>query len=135
MLIEHIKHQVVGLMRSIAPHFYKQGPLCRVNAICPGTVRTNLLDSTAWSTFTENQFVPIEKIASTVLMLIDGYDKGGRSIEDGELLSDGINQGEKLNGKAVELSGSNHYYRDQHDYSDADMERTMKATDRVAYNE
>lgn len=37
------KHGVVGLMRSLAKHYY----LCdsiRVNCICPGTVRTNLLD-------------------------------------------------------------------------------------------
>lgn len=124
-------------MRSIAPHFNKFDKI-RVNAICPGTVQTNLLPAEAWSTFKGNQFVPIEKIASTVLMLIDGYDVGGKSIGDEKPLAkgiNGINTGEKLNGKAVELSGENHYYRNQHDFSDANMETTMKNTDRVSYDE
>ena len=37
------KFGVIGLMRSIAGHYYKQDGV-RVNAICPGTVRTNLLE-------------------------------------------------------------------------------------------
>ena len=123
-------------MRSIAPHFNSHDGI-RVNAICPGTVRTNLLDEAAWSTFKDNQWVPIEKIASTVLMLIDGYDSAGLSLTDGKPLSgniEGINHGDKLNGKAVELSASNHYYRDQYEYSDDNMAATMKGTDRVSYD-
>ena len=110
-------------MRSIATHYYKHDGI-RVNAICPGTVRTNLLDPTAWSTFSDDVFVPIEKIASTVLMLIDGHDIDGRNVADGKLLAsaDGAGKGEKLNGKAVELSGTSHYYRDQYEYCDPHME-------------
>jgi NAD(P)-dependent dehydrogenase (short-subunit alcohol dehydrogenase family) len=37
------KHGVVGLMRSLAKHYYLRDSI-RVNCICPGTVRTNLLD-------------------------------------------------------------------------------------------
>lgn len=37
------KFGVIGLMRSIAGHYYKEDGI-RVNAICPATVRTNLLD-------------------------------------------------------------------------------------------
>ena len=37
------KFGVVGLMRSIAQHYYKEDGV-RVNAICPATVRTNLLE-------------------------------------------------------------------------------------------
>lgn len=130
------KHGVVGLMRSIAPGFYEQG--VRVNAICPGTVKTNLLDATAWSTFPDDVFVPIEKISETVLMLIDGYDVGGKPVEGS---TDGVNgagsngtaKGQKLYGKAVELSGTNHYYRDQPAYCDAHMQSCMLMTERQTY--
>lgn len=37
------KFGVVGLMRSIAEHYYQHDGV-RVNAICPATVRTNLLE-------------------------------------------------------------------------------------------
>ena len=119
------KFGVVGLMRSIADHFYKHDGI-RVNAICPSTVRTNLLDSSMWDTWGPDAvFVPIEKIASTVLMLIDGHDVDGKTAVDGKPLTDGPdgNKDQKLYGKAVELSGTNHYYRDQHEYCDSHMKR------------
>ena len=58
-------------------------------------------------------FVPIEKIASTALMLIDGHDVDGQTVGDSKQLTDGPDgdKNKKLNGKAVELSGNNHYYR------------------------
>ncbi|KAK5169774.1 uncharacterized protein LTR77_005752 [Saxophila tyrrhenica] len=123
------KHGVVALMRSIAGNFYRDDGV-RVNAICPGTVRTGLLESGAWDAFgKENVFVPIEKIASTVLMLIDGHDVGGSTIGDGKPLANGSTKG-KLNGEAVELSGTNHYYRDQIEFCDASMAKTMGVTDK-----
>lgn len=129
------KHGVVGLMRSIAPNFHKLHGV-RVNAICPGTVRTNLLDEQAWKTFSDDYLIPIEKIASTVLMLIDGYDVGGLSVGDSQPLPvHEAGKGEKLNGKAVELSGTRHHYRDQYPYADAHMEMCMKATERETYEE
>ena len=118
-------------MRCIAPSFYKNDGV-RVNAICPGTVKTNLLEPTAWSGFSDDVFVPIEKIASTVLMLIDGFDVDGKSIGDGKPLGDST-KGQVLNGKAVEISGTNHYYRDQVAFSDAQMEKTMSLTNRDTY--
>lgn len=136
------KHGVVGLMRSIAPFYYSDKDInARVNAICPGTVKTNLLDAAAWATFSDDVFVPIEKIAETVLMLIDGYDVGGLGL-DGKPLNDrssgtltGIDGGEKLWGKAVELSGTRHYYRDQMAYCDDHMAKCMLATERTTYNQ
>lgn len=125
------KHAVVGLVRSIAGRFWKHDGI-RVNAICPGTVKTNLLDPVAWSTFPDAIFVPLEKISSTVLMLIDGHDSGGKVTRNGEALRTGR---EKLWGNTVELSGENHYYRYQVDYSDDAMETCMVATDREKYNE
>lgn len=126
------KHGVVGLMRSVAPHFFKHDNI-RVNAICPGTVKTNLLDAAAWATFSDDVFVPIEKIQDTVLMLIDGQDTGAKPA-NGETIN-GTGKGEMLWGKAVELSGRNHYYRAQPAYCDLHMEMCMKATERETYAE
>ncbi|KAF2165622.1 hypothetical protein M409DRAFT_23914 [Zasmidium cellare ATCC 36951] len=130
------KHGVVGLMRSIAPFFYKHHGV-RVNAICPASVRTNLLDSTAWNTFDKDVFVPIEKISEAVLMLIDGYDLGGKAVGSGEPLhrSNGVTSGEKLYGQAVELSGTNHYYREQIPLCSGHQAACMKATERETYVE
>jgi NAD(P)-dependent dehydrogenase (short-subunit alcohol dehydrogenase family) len=134
------KHGVVGFMRSIAPFYFKDKTInARVNCICPGTVRTNLLDAAAWGTFDPGVFVPIEKIVSTVLMLIDGHDSGGTGL-DGKALSDALtgsngHAGDKLWGKAVELSGSKHYYRDQPGYCDDHMATCMLATERTTYAE
>ncbi|KAK4570497.1 hypothetical protein LTR86_002577 [Recurvomyces mirabilis] len=137
------KHGVLGFMRSIAPFYYQNKDInARVNAICPGTVKTNLLDPAAWATFSDDVFVPIEKIVSTVLMLIDGHDVDGIGLDglplagangvgaNGSAAGDG-----KLYGKAVELSGRKHYYRDQVAYCDDHMAKCMLATERTSYNE
>ena len=90
-------------MRSIANHYhYHKRDGVRVNAICPGTVKTNLFDQKAWSTFSDDVFVPIEKTASTVLVLIDGYDIDGSSVGDGGSAQvNGAGQNERLNGKML----------------------------------
>ncbi|KAF2018324.1 15-hydroxyprostaglandin dehydrogenase [Aaosphaeria arxii CBS 175.79] len=104
------KHAVVGFMRSIAPLYYKTAGI-RVNAICPGTVKTNLLTSDEWKNFPEEYFTPVEKIAKVVVMLVAGEDDG------------------KGRGKAVEVCGWKHYYREQVDYCDEAMKAVMGATD------
>ncbi|KAK6438548.1 hypothetical protein LTR95_005242 [Oleoguttula sp. CCFEE 5521] len=133
------KHGVVGLMRSIANYYYDDPDInARVNSINPGTVRTNLLDAAAWDSFDSDIFVPIEKIVSTVLMLIDGHDVdgsevGGKPISNGASANGNGHSGKKLNGKAVELSGTRHYYRDQPPFCDQQMAKTMGDTDRTTY--
>ncbi|ORY06027.1 hypothetical protein BCR34DRAFT_666720 [Clohesyomyces aquaticus] len=109
------KHAVVGFMRAIAPYFHHSASI-RVNAICPGTVRTNLLSNAEWEQFPEEYFTPVEKIAQTVAMLIGGEDK-----------EKGGDQGVLL-GKAVEVSGWKHYYRDAPEFSDEAMRAVMGAT-------
>ncbi|KAF2122134.1 hypothetical protein BDV96DRAFT_594060 [Lophiotrema nucula] len=111
------KHAVVGFTRSIAPYFYHKAQI-RVNAICPGTVKTNLLTSAEWANFPEEYFTPIAKIAATVLMLVEGRD---------EEQEEGKGQG-VLNGKAVEISGTKHYYREAVGFCDEAMEAVMGAT-------
>jgi NAD(P)-dependent dehydrogenase (short-subunit alcohol dehydrogenase family) len=96
------KHGVIGFMRSIAKHYYFKDKI-RVNCICPGTVRTNLIDQKAWSTFPDSYFTPVEKIVEVVLMLIDGgemKDSTERALKQGEDWQ-----------RAVEINGKNHYFR------------------------
>jgi NAD(P)-dependent dehydrogenase (short-subunit alcohol dehydrogenase family) len=109
------KHGVVGFMRSIAKTFWKDG--IRVNAICPGTVKTNLLTSKEWENFPEEYFTPVEAIVKVVVFLVDGVD-----VEKAE-------KGGLLWGKAVEISGTRHYYREVPDFCDEGMRRVMQATD------
>ncbi|KAF2093838.1 NAD(P)-binding protein [Rhizodiscina lignyota] len=114
------KFGVVGLMRSIAKYYFLHDGI-RVNCICPGTVRTNLLDAQGWANFPEEYFTPVEKIVESVLMLVDGKDMTdayGTKVEAG-----------KGYGLAVEVNGKNHYFRKQHDYCDKQMESVMVATD------
>lgn len=117
------KHAVLGFTRSIAPWYYHKAGI-RVNAICPGTVKTNLLSSKEWENFPEEYFTPVEKIASTVVMLVDGRDDGsggfGKEVEGRDL---GV-----LQGKAVEISGSKHYYREMVPYVDEGMKAVMGST-------
>jgi NAD(P)-dependent dehydrogenase (short-subunit alcohol dehydrogenase family) len=124
------KHGVVGLMRSIAKSYYLNDKI-RVNAVCPGVVKTNLLTKGEWGNFPDEFFTPVEKIVETVLILVDGKDKTEGNRIDGapEILT--IPEGKKgvLWGEAVEISGLNHYYREASKLSDASMRAVMKATD------
>ncbi|RDW61603.1 NAD(P)-binding protein-27 [Coleophoma crateriformis] len=119
------KHGVVGFMRSIAKHFWVQERI-RVNAICPGTVKTNLLTAKEWKNFPEEFFTPVEMIVQTVLRLIDGEDE-----EQGKRRIDGPGRGDGtiLWGEAVEVSGRNHYYREAARFCDEGMMAVMRATD------
>lgn len=121
------KHGVVGFMRSIAKHLWSDDHI-RVNAICPGTVKTNLLTAKEWSNFPDEFFTPVEKIVEVVLMLVDGKDPAPRE----KTRIDGDTSAEKGNvlwGEAVEVSGVNHYFRDIPRWSDIGMKTVMKSTD------
>ncbi|KAF1991015.1 NAD(P)-binding protein [Aulographum hederae CBS 113979] len=118
------KHGVVGLMRSIAPQFWRSHKV-RVNAICPGTVRTGLLTSAEWETFPEEFFTPVEKVVEVVMMLVEGVDREGAP----EVGNGWKGDGEMLMGRAVEVSGTRHYYREQVGYCDEGMRAVMASTD------
>ena len=60
-LIYTATNGVIGLMRSIARYFWLQNKI-RADAICPGVVRANLLDTKEWANFLEEYFTPVEKI-------------------------------------------------------------------------
>jgi NAD(P)-dependent dehydrogenase (short-subunit alcohol dehydrogenase family) len=109
------KHAVLGFMRSLAPIYYRNDGI-RVNAVLPGTVKTNLLTLKQWEQFPEEYFTPVEEIAKAVLIIVDGKDplKGDLGF---------------MNGKAVEVNGRNRYWRDQYPYCDDAMKAVMSATD------
>lgn len=112
------KHGVIGLMRATAKDFYKHG--IRTAAICPGSVRTNLLDSKSWDSFPKEYFTPVEKIVDAVLMCIDGGDM---------VDSKGIKvPADRAYGLTIELNGQNFYFREQPEYCDDNMRRCMEAT-------
>lgn len=102
------KHGVLGFTRSVAKHFYHHDKI-RANAILPGSVRTSLLTEKEWGSFGDTNWTPIEKVVEVVELLLD----------------------EKENhwGKTVEISGLNHYFREQADYCDEDMKKVIEATD------
>lgn len=102
------KHGVLGFTRSIAKHFYLHDKI-RANAILPGTMRTSLLTEKEWGSFGDTNWTPIEKVVEVVEMLLD--------------------ERENYWGKTVEISGMNHYFREQAEYCDDDMRRVMEATD------
>ncbi|KAF1843997.1 NAD(P)-binding protein [Cucurbitaria berberidis CBS 394.84] len=102
------KHATVGFMRSIAPFFYHKAGI-RVNAICPGVVKTNLLSSQEWANFPEEYFTPVERIAEVVCIFVDGKDY-------------------RHTRWAVDISGGHHYYREMVPYADEAMKALMGST-------
>ena len=107
LLTHDIKHRldaVLGFMRCIAPGCRKEG--VRVNALCPGIVRTNILSEEAWDTyFRAEDFCPMELIVKVTLLLLDGeevVDTNNKRIDASEMY-----------GQTLETSGPNYYLREQ----------------------
>lgn len=113
------KAGVLHFMRSIAYSFHANDGI-RVYAICPGTVRTNLLLAKEWESFPAEFFTPVSKITDTVEMLVNGGDLAD---SDGKKVAAGSDFG-----LAVEVNGKNHYFRDQLAYCDDAMKQVMLAT-------
>lgn len=124
-----IKAGNIGLMRAIAsPYYHWEG--VRVNAICPGVVKTNLLNESQWSQFDSNFLTPIETVQRAVLVLIDNKDPEPQE----KTRIDGVNKEKKgvLWGETVELIGPDYYFREPPQISGVPMESVMRATDIVA---
>jgi 15-hydroxyprostaglandin dehydrogenase (NAD) len=100
------KHAMVGLTRSLGPRMLKDN--IRVNAICPGTVKTGLLTQENWDTYPDEAFTPIEKVVDMVNRFID--DKS-------------------LYAKTAELIRDKYYWQEAPAFSDKWMEMTMRACD------
>ncbi|KAI0471711.1 NAD(P)-binding protein [Xylariaceae sp. FL0804] len=126
------KHGVVGLMRALAKPLW-DGERVRVNALCPGIVKTGILTPEQWANFPDAIATPMAKIQETVLMLVDGRDE----TPSAETRIDGVaeedrDKGGVLWGEAVEPSGNRHYYRNMTAYGDANIAGIMWRTDTTA---
>ncbi|XHG00515.1 hypothetical protein AWENTII_003960 [Aspergillus wentii] len=105
-------------MRSIAPFFVLDG--IRVNALCPGTVRTGIMDDEAWKLFPDELIIPMEVVLDATLQMVDGEDMvdcTGIKIPASELY-----------GRAVEVSGDNFYFREQQEWCDDKQKQVMTIT-------
>ncbi|KAL4966033.1 uncharacterized protein BDV14DRAFT_171987 [Aspergillus stella-maris] len=134
------KFGVVGFMRSIANHFLASN--IRANAICPGIVRTSLVDQKGWAAFPQHRFVEMESVVRVVLQLAgvsedqsepEGAgpesDKKASSARSGLTDSHGTHlPTARLFGQAVEISDGGVYFRQQHEFCDEGMREVMAAT-------
>ncbi|KAL5046886.1 hypothetical protein BDW71DRAFT_207040 [Aspergillus fruticulosus] len=111
---------VVGFMRSIAQHFKARG--VRANAICPGIVRTDLVDQNGWDAFPQHRFTEMESVVRVVLQLAGESDPGLTDARGTHLPT------ERLFGQAVEISDTGVYFREQHPFCDDGMREVMAAT-------
>jgi NAD(P)-dependent dehydrogenase (short-subunit alcohol dehydrogenase family) len=107
------KHGVLGFMRSIAGQFYKNDGI-RVNAICPGNVRTNILTEKEWDSLKDTYFTPVENVIKAVENFIGADGKEG---------------GEVLYGKTAEISGDMVHWREQAEFMDEEMKKAMGNAD------
>ncbi|KIH93736.1 3-beta-hydroxysteroid dehydrogenase [Sporothrix brasiliensis 5110] len=109
------KHGVLGLMRCLDRVMWRRDAV-RVNAVLPGTVKTNLLTAELWQQFPEEYFTPVAQIAKAVLVFLDNKDPARPDLD-------------VIKGQAIECSGQNMHYRDPYPFCDPGMERVMAATD------
>lgn len=109
---------IMGFMRSVADYYKHEG--IRVNALCPGAVRTPIVPDKAWEAMPEDVFTPLELIAEIVLKLAEGKElvdaNGTRATPD------------ELFGKAVVANGKNIYIQPEPQYCDDVLARTIEST-------
>ena len=111
---------VTGFMRCIAGQLHNMDGI-RVNAICPGLVKTGLAGEGNYDGFPQDVITPVEEISKRVLQLVDGsnlVDSKGVRVPS-----------EMAYGLAVEISMHNFYIRSQPEYCDDAMARIMGATE------
>lgn len=104
-------------MRSVAYPFFTDG--IRIHAICPGTIRTNLLTNEMMNSFPEEHLTPVEAVVSTVECLIKG---GSFTDSTGKHVSGAENYG-----LAVEVFGSSIFFRGQLEYSSNGLRELCEA--------
>lgn len=105
-------------MRTVA-HLYKPEGI-RVNALCPGAVRTAILPPAAWEIVPDDVLTPVELIAEVVLKMAEGEE-----VVD----SKGVRvPAEELYGQSIVANGKNYYVQGEPEYCDDIMARTMEAT-------
>ncbi|KAI0011565.1 15-hydroxyprostaglandin dehydrogenase [Xylariaceae sp. FL0662B] len=105
------KAGILNFMRSIAPVFYHEDRI-RTYAICPGSVRTNLLPKELWDAYPQEFLTQMEKVTSTVEKLVEGShfeDSWGKKLQKSDV------------GLAVEIFVDNIYFRGPAEPCNSDM--------------
>ncbi|KAK5681909.1 hypothetical protein LTS10_006443 [Elasticomyces elasticus] len=101
------KHGIIGFVRSVARRYW-DGDKIRVNAICPGLMRTNILPDAVFTMFPEDSLTPVENVVEVVKMLLVS---------------------EKYVGQTVEVFGKQHWFRKQMEYCEPGMAAMMGVTE------
>ncbi|CAK7228643.1 hypothetical protein SEUCBS140593_006983 [Sporothrix eucalyptigena] len=122
------KHGVVGFMRAVAPYSWTQHGV-RVNALCPGSFRSGILSSAAWSHFPAEAKTPVDKVVEGALLLFEGKD-GGNAIKRLDGRSSPKENG-VLWGEALEVSGNELFYRSGPSASNSTAEALLKIASRL----
>lgn len=106
-------------MRTVA-HLYKPEGI-RVNALCPGAVRTPILPPSGWEFMPEDAFTPMGQVVEVVLGLARGEDEvvdsRGVRVAPGDMY-----------GQAVVANGRNVYFHGLPEYYDDVLARSFEAT-------
>ncbi|KAF1984632.1 3-beta-hydroxysteroid dehydrogenase [Aulographum hederae CBS 113979] len=98
------KHGVVGFARAIQRRFFEESGI-RVNALCPGDVRTNLFKKEEWDVFTQMEWIEVGQIVKIVEMLL--FDEGMR-------------------GRIVEAAPHGHFFHEVPRYTSVNVEKTLE---------
>lgn len=110
---------IVGFVQAIGGYFKLKDGI-RVNAICPGPVRSNILPSVVWDRLDPKLLAPPENISKLVLLLADGGD-----------IVDSIGQtvsADKAYGQAIVANADKYYLMAEHEYPDEAIARVVQET-------
>lgn len=103
-----------------ASGFFKSVDGIRLNAICPGAMRTTIIPEEAWEAVPEDVFTPLDLIAEVTLKLAYGEE-----IVDAK----GVKIPAQAYGQALVANGRNFYLHPAPEYCDDAMKRTMESTE------
>ncbi|KAF3061961.1 15-hydroxyprostaglandin dehydrogenase [NAD(+)] [Daldinia childiae] len=81
------KAGIINFMRSVAPIFYEEDGI-RTYAICPGSVRTNILPKELWDAYPQEYLTQMQKVTTTIESLIQGTkfsDSWGQNFEESSI--------------------------------------------------
>lgn len=105
---------MIGFVRSIGDRLFKEG--IRVNTICPGVVKTPLLNDQLLSYFPADVLIPIEAVTEVAMKTV---------LEDSIKDSRGVLvTAEELHSQAIHITGKGFYFIDQPPINDEEAQTT-----------
>jgi NAD(P)-dependent dehydrogenase (short-subunit alcohol dehydrogenase family) len=107
---------LIGFVRSIGDRLFKEG--IRVNAICPGVVKTPLLNEELLSYFPADVLIPIEAVTDVAMKII---------LDDSIKDSKGVCvTADKFHSQAIHVTGKGFYLIDQPPINDEEAQTTWE---------